>query len=561
MTKQQCIHCSKTFQITDSDQAFYTKLSVPAPVLCPDCRMQRRLAWRNERYFYQRTCDLTGKPIVSIYSPNSPIQKVYERDAWFGDGWDALEYGRDFDFSRPFFEQFAEMMYEIPHIALWNWDCENSDYNHCCYQLKNSYMNSCTDKSEDSYYSYLCINNRSVADCTSVEHSELAIECIDSDNLYSCAYNQQCRNCMNTYLSFDCTGCKYVFGCTGLRNKEYYIFNKPVTKEEWERTVPELLGNHSKLQAALAKAYDVSLPVPRLYNAIFNSENCTGNYVWNSKNAENSFDCRGSENVKYITYAPWNVKDSMDGYALGDGELLYDANFGGAPVYNTQFTLWLKNGPHNSQYNILCVNGCDNVFGSVGLKAKQYCILNKQYTKAEYEQLRDKIIDHMKQTGEYGQLFPTEYSPFGYNETVAHEYYPLSKDDAQRFNWRWQDDTGGTFGRETLKTIPEDIHQITETISKETLACSNCQRNFRFVQPELQLYKQIGVALPRECPNCRHLRKIKLRNPRRLWQRQCMCTQTQHSHQGRCIAEFETTYDPERKELIYCKDCYAKETY
>ena len=114
----QCINCSKTFNIELDDQAFYDKVNVPAPMLCPDCRMQRRLAWRNERFLYQRTCDSCHKPIVSIYAPNSTITKVYCGNCWWSDTWDALDYGRDFDFNRPFFEQFAELMHEVPHVNL-----------------------------------------------------------------------------------------------------------------------------------------------------------------------------------------------------------------------------------------------------------------------------------------------------------------------------------------------------------------------------------------------------------------------------------------------------------
>lgn len=551
----QCIHCHKTFQIEPSDQAFYDKVKVPAPQQCPDCRMQRRLAWRNERFYYHRTCSKTGKPIISIYAPDSPVKHVYDNEVWFGDTWDALEYGRAVDFNKPFFPQFFDLYYNVPQINLWRWECDNADYNHCSMQLKNSYMNACTDKSEDSYYSYVSVHNRSVADCTAVEDSELAIECIDSDHLYQCAYCQQCRNCLESYLSFDCHDCKYVFGCVGLRHKEYYLFNKPVSEAEWKQQVPQLLASYQQLQQGIKRAYELGLAVPRLYNSVYNSEDCTGNYIWNSKNVKLSFDVRNGENLKYCWYSPWDGKDNMDCYANGEGELLYDANYG-APSRNVQFALWLKNVT-DSQYCILCVNGCKDVFGCVGLKKKQYCVLNTQYTETEYVRLRDKLIQHMKGTGEYGELFPIEYSPFGYNETVAHEYFPLTKDDVQRFGWKWRDNTGGTFGKETVAGITEE----TEKITKEVLACITCQRNYQIIPQEFKMYRQMGLALPRECPNCRHLRRIKLRNPRRLWKRQCMCTQPDHGHNARCPSQFETSYSPDTKELVYCESCYQKEIY
>jgi hypothetical protein len=36
----------------------------------------------------------------------------------------------------------------------------------------------------------------------------------------------------------------------------------------------------------------------------------------------------------------------------------------------------------------------------------------------------------MQETGERGEFFHRNLSPFGYNETVANEYFPLSKEEA-----------------------------------------------------------------------------------------------------------------------------------
>jgi Zn ribbon nucleic-acid-binding protein len=61
-----CKHCNSSFEITDKDLEFYEKVSptfnskkysIPSPTLCPDCRQQRRLSFRNERSLYKRNCD------------------------------------------------------------------------------------------------------------------------------------------------------------------------------------------------------------------------------------------------------------------------------------------------------------------------------------------------------------------------------------------------------------------------------------------------------------------------------------------------------------------------
>jgi hypothetical protein len=90
---------------------------------------------------------------------------------------------------------------------------------------------------------------------------------------------------------------------------------------------------------------------------------------------------------------------------------------------------------------LYCFN-CDNssnLFGSSGLRNKEYYIFNKQYTKEEYEVLVPKIIEHMKGTGERGEFFDPSLSPFGYNETVAQDYYPLSKSQAQERKYTWSE--------------------------------------------------------------------------------------------------------------------------
>ena len=81
----------------------------------------------------------------------------------------------------------------------------------------------------------------------------------------------------------------------------------------------------------------------------------------------------------------------------------------------------------------------------------------------------------------------------------------------------------------------------------------------------------MNLPLPRLCSNCRHYQRIKQRNPLKLWHRQCQCAgeksdnkvyqnTIQHFHSNEhCPNEFETTYSPDRKEIVYCEKCYQQE--
>ena len=114
---RQCQNCKNQFTIEPDDFDFYQKLDVPPPTFCPNCRMQRRLAFFNLTNLYRRPCDLCGKDSVSMYAPEAPY-RIYCPRCWWSDNWDAMEYGRDYDFSTPFFEQFNTLLHEAPLLGL-----------------------------------------------------------------------------------------------------------------------------------------------------------------------------------------------------------------------------------------------------------------------------------------------------------------------------------------------------------------------------------------------------------------------------------------------------------
>jgi len=195
-----CPHCAVSFPITDKDLEFYEKVSpvfngqkylIPTPTLCPDCRQQRRLSFRNERKLYKRKCDATGRDIISIYSPDKPF-KVYHQDFWWSDKWDAMEYGQDFDFERGFFEQFGELMKEVPRNNSDRDNCENCDYGNFLTNNKNCYMMFVGSNNEDCYYSNNITKGQDLYDCTNMQNS---IHC------YNSVYLDECTNVIN---SFNC---------------------------------------------------------------------------------------------------------------------------------------------------------------------------------------------------------------------------------------------------------------------------------------------------------------------------------------------------------------------
>src|SRR3989338_3299290 len=122
-----CQNCHQEFKIEPEDFIFYEKMQVPPPTFCPECRIIRRFTWRNERTLYHNKCAFSGKNIITMFAPETGL-KVYDRDIWWGDKWDPFDYGAEYDFSKPFFVQFKELLHRVPLVNLGNTNMVNSDY-------------------------------------------------------------------------------------------------------------------------------------------------------------------------------------------------------------------------------------------------------------------------------------------------------------------------------------------------------------------------------------------------------------------------------------------------
>ena len=198
------------------------------------------------------------------------------------------------------------------------------------------------------------------------------------------------------------------------------------------------------------------------------------------------------------------------------------------------------------------------------MKRNEYCILNKQYSREEYELLVPKIIEHMNKTGEWGEFFRPDICQFAYNETSAQEWYHIDEQKALNLGYRWQKKLPGSFQKETISwdKIPNPINVLNESeITKEIFKCVNCEKNYKILQQEFIFYKNNNIPLPHLCIDCRHQRRKKMLNPRKLWTRQCMCETASHDHESRCHEEFKTTYSPENSYIVYCEKCYLKGIY
>jgi hypothetical protein len=552
-----CNHCSSAFEITQEDIAFYEKVSpefngkkelIPSPTLCPDCRQQRRMARRNERNLYHRKSDKSGQQIISIYRPDSFI--VYSQNEWWSDDWDATDFGIDIDLNRSFFEQFRALQSQVPRLALTNKKQENSEYCNQSESLKDCYLLFGSIYSQDCLYGTRILNSKDCVDCYWMDACEQCYECVDCVKCTNTKYSWSCNDIHDATYAVDCAHSHDIMFCAGKKRVHHQILNTQYSPEEYARIREEILTSPDVLQSYMEKFSALLKTVPVKATIGTQMENCTGNYITESSNAQNVFGVIQVQDVKYI-YDAFNLKDAMDVYSLyGPAELCYEMYSAGVGMSRCLFSAdcWPGN---NLLYCDHCFN-CTDCFGCTGLQRKKYCILNKQYTKEEYEALVPQIIGRMRQDKEWGEFFPMDVSPFAYNETVAQEYYPTTQDDAVARGWAWyiaenpQDHYLGP-----KASVPGNISDVSDEITKQILTCEVSGKPYKIIPQELSFYRKHGISIPRRSPDQRHKDRMALRNPRTLWERECM----------NCKKHIQTTYAPDRPEIVYCEECYLASVY
>lgn len=168
----------------------------------------------------------------------------------------------------------------------------------------------------------------------------------------------------------------------------------------------------------------------------------------------------------------------------------------------------------------------------------------------------------MRSTREWGEFFPHELSPFGYNETVADEYFPMTEEVVKAKGWNWYTDTNKPLAGKTVQTLPitsyderiigfETAQKNIDELLNGIILCEVTKKPFKIIKPELVFYIENGIPIPTKHPDQRHKERMSLRNPRKLFERNCL----------ECAKEIVTTYAPERPEKVVCEECYRRLVY
>ncbi len=384
--------------------------------------------------------------------------------------------------------------------------------------------------------------------CTDVlftDEAEYLYEGLSCHKSYQVFWSQFAINCSDSFFLYDCVDCSNCALSTGLRHKSYVFMNEQLTKEEYEKKVAELkLGSYAKIQEfamqfdALKKAY------PKKYMIGIQNDRVTGNFCFQSKNVEAGFRITNVEDAVNI-FDVRGGSDLLDVAAYGANlEEVFSSTTCGTNASRLQYCVSCFNSSSNLTYCMWLIQS-NNCFGSTCTRGLEYAILNKQYSKEEYEKKVALLISKMKERGEWGEMFTPQIAPFAYNESMAQVVMPLTKEEAISLGYRWTDiaipkvDTTKTFSH--VDNIQE-LEWI--DIEGKIVVCEESKRPFRIIRQEYDFYKQFGTPLPRLHPDVR----LQHRYPSELMYalRDATC--------DKCGNKVVTSM--QKSDRILCNDCY-----
>ena len=418
----------------------------------------------------------------------------------------AGKYALLFDFEKSFFQNFQALhdIFPFQHVMQFDGN-ENTSFADAVFGAKNTYLTFVTGMgTENIFYSaFVYINSTNIFNSFFVSTNTSNVYASwGVTKSYNIFYSRYISDSANIWFSTNLIGCEECIFCDGLENQKYCIENTIYSKEEYVLKKKWILQEKKRFEA-----WNQEVHKKRGKN--FASVNTKGSYIVKCENIENSGWLVGIH----------NARNSLIGIGEGDCENFADCIDFGASSHDF-FACAAAWGNSSQLYCSTQIDQCSYIYygyflqscsfciGCIGLKNKQFCILNKQYTKEEWYKLADKIFASMEQDGSLGKFFPPTTNPFYFNDTLASLIYnDFTKDEVEREGYLWRDEPIKVDIPDTAKIIetkdlgqyqwytPEGKWEIKEEILEKVIR--DPQWNFYKIVPmELEFLRKHSLPLP-----------------------------------------------------------------
>lgn len=494
MEKRVCKFTGKEFSISEQEKNAYNHVGLPLPDIHPLERHRYHFTYANPITLYWAKEGRTGKRILSGFDP-AEHAVIYDGSFWMSGEFDARDYGREFDFNMPFFDQWQELFQAVPKPALTMLRTEDCDYSNYLLDCKRCYLTFNTIGAEGLMYSVRGPFSKESIELFNSTGCELCFRCINSLKCYNVKFAEFAVSCVDSTFLWDCEDCNHCYQCANLKHKSYCIQNQQYTKEEYEQKMKDIdLSSHQMWAAEEAKFQIFLKNRPIRAERLVNCQDSDGVLLTNCRNCHNCFTMVEGDN-NYNSYGR-QLTDSCD--ANGWNGCSHILHTDGAISSRGVYFSWGTENSHSIGYSYVAVN-CHDCFGCYGIKNGDYCILNKRYTKEEYEKLLPRVIAHMKETGEWGQWFPHSKSPYYYDETdAALVFPPPTEEESRRMGLRMRpQEKAESASGSPASEIPDRVAEFSQADVEKTFLCEKTGRAYRVTKQELTMHQRFEVPLPR----------------------------------------------------------------
>ncbi len=493
-----CSLTGEKWMMTDEEIGWYKKFNVPPSTVAPINRVKITTLFGTGFGWWWNKHAVTGKQILSYVHPANGIKVLPDPEFFEQDNTDKAV---DYQPTNSFFDQIRALQMEVPFtawrsmtvpvnsIALLSQGDENSFFVTAC-------------KSKNSFYAYSVDDMENSAEAFESKFIVNSYNVLNSQRIHNCKFVRQSYDCMNCSFVFDCRNCEFVFGGSNLRNKKYVWFNEQLSKEEWEKRRAEVdLGSRTVLEEYIAKFQEL-VGHKAIWPENFNeqTEGCVGEYLNKCRDCKYLLCGHGSANNYYGAVF---IDNSENNAFVGGAINSFDNFYCHAPLKSRGCKyVHSTYESQNVEYSMQCYN-CENCFGCVGLIRKSFCIFNKQYTPEEYWKRVDELKCAMLDRGEYGEFFPTKFSPSYWAVSVG-LLYQIEEAEAAKLGCLMLDpESAGALGElpagATMRSsdeLPDNINQIeVDAWGGQPMMDPIEKRRYALLKPEIALYKELGIAI------------------------------------------------------------------
>ncbi len=479
----------------------YRRFNVPPQKICTNA-LWRWMGYYDAGFqFWWNKHAETGKPVLSFHHPASGI-KVLPDVEWHAKDFSTIT--QNIDPLRPFFDQLRAFELKVPFMATFNRVEPENSISLFSFGDRNSYF---TFASAAERCFFVC--GAFQAQGSSLMH--LATQVTDShwvlksQRLFRCSYVRESLDCIDSAFLFDCRNCQNCFGASNKRNRQYVFMNEQLTKDEYERRMTGIdLGKRSEVQM-YSQMFDDLLKREGVWPENFNvnTQESTGEYLVNAVRCTLCYDGNDAATDQYHTCWSYGVNQN-NAHMWGSVDNTDCYMCVSSPNSNKTKFSYRSFRLDNCEFCMMCSDLRD-CFGCIGLKKRQFCIFNKQYSEQEYWRLVDEIKCAMLERGEYGTYLPTTLSSTFVPECGSVIYGGATVEDLKPFGGNPFDaEAEGATGADRVdpakarrrEEIPDSIDELSDEWIGVPIYDEVAKRTFTFLRPEVEHYRRLRIAPP-----------------------------------------------------------------